>query len=93
MDKNLESIKALIQMNLVSLFHIVVVGPLLVLAGLRCTCKGNRVLSSVLLFLGLGVITYHMYKLYQYNPNNVAKLSAVVVVGLGVSLLLGNYVL
>jgi len=93
MDKNLESLKGLIQMNLVSLFHIVVVGPLLVLAGLRCTCKSNRVLSSVLLFLGLGVMAYHTYQMYMRNPSKIMELAIVLVVGLGLVLILGKHIM
>lgn len=93
MNLDLNSVKSLVQMNLINLFHVIFVGPLLVAAGLKCKSGKNATLSSILLFLGLGVIVYHMYKLYKYNPNDIVVLGGVVVLGLGLVMLVGKYVL
>ena len=51
----------------VFLFHILVIGPLLVYTGTRLTNE-DKMLKSILIILGSGVIVYHTYKFYiLYN--------------------------
>ena len=53
----------------VFLFHILVVGPLLVYTGTRLTNE-DKMLKSILIILGGGVIVYHSYKFYSLYPFN-----------------------
>lgn len=92
-QKELNSFKNLVMMNLIYVFHILVVGPLLVKVGMSCTCKNNRMLMDVLVFLGLGVMAYHSYKLYMYNPGKNVEVAVLLIVGLGLVLSVNKYLL
>jgi hypothetical protein len=87
---NVQSLKNFIKMNLVYLFHVLIVGPLLVKVGSRCNCKNNRVLSKLIIFLGLGVMAYHTYIMYERNPGMVKEMSLVLSLGLVLVLMIGS---
>lgn len=55
--------------NLVHLFHIIIVGGLFLYVGIKRT-KIPKKLFHVLLVLGLFVVLYHIYKTYNYITQN-----------------------
>jgi hypothetical protein len=89
-QSQLVNLKSFVMMNLIYVFHVLIVGPLLVKVGMNCNCKGNRNLTNMLVFLGLGVMAYHTYQMYMRFPSKVMELAIVLVVGLGLVLNLGK---
>lgn len=90
---SIDSLRSFIMMNTIYLFHVLFVGPLLVKVGMDCTCKKNRMMTNLLLFLGLGVMSYHTYMMYVVNPDNLLELSIILVVGLGLILTINKHLL
>jgi hypothetical protein len=51
--------------TLIHLFHIFIVGSLFIYVGINRE-KINATLFPVLFYLGIGIIIYHLYKVYSY---------------------------
>lgn len=63
----LNTVSDFIAMNMIYLVHVLFVGPLLVYTATAKNCENRKNLNNLLLFLGLGVMVYHSYKIYLYN--------------------------
>ena len=53
--------------DMIYLFHILFVGPLLVYAATRLDRSKNNVLVLILMILGFGVTGYHAFQYYNYK--------------------------
>ena len=55
--------------KLIHIFHILIVGGLFLYVGINRE-KTYKTLLSILFYLGLIVVLYHLYKIYGYLKNN-----------------------
>ena len=68
----LPKLPELYYMDYINVIHILFVGPLLLYASAvikSCPKNNNKGLIQLLKFLGIGVIFYHLYKLYNKHKN------------------------